>query len=412
MSNNPMATRTKALSQKINDTVKLKTGTSSAASRGNSNLLSNNENLAAGYKINTDPFQYPITLTIVSLICILFISYTIYNYYSDTDNLKIGKSFYGKDIYDYIPIFETKVNNIDECQERCIRDPSCKGVTFNNNNKMCVGSEEGVLRDEEKNFAAWVKPKDASKIDFKTGILLSYVDKPRSVSKYKFIPPGIQGDFCFSFSITITDFYDNFGSWRHVFHKGTPMKDPDSSGYVNDYQNWENIVADYPDQCIGVWLAPYTNNMRVCFTTISNMNMKTNSHLHAFIQKCNSLTDECYITDMPGGNKDQVNMLGDGETVPPKLIKNIEYVESDLQNIPINEPVHITLNFRINNVELYINGKMVKVSSLVGVPDFNEGALYAMYPKSFKGDISKLSYYPQSIKRDRIMKLVNLNKQA
>lgn len=407
MSDNSALTRTKALSQKINDTVKLKTTTNPSSST-NPKLMSDSSTITAGYKLNTDPFQYPITLTIIALICILFISYTIYNYYSNNSEFNIGKSFYGKDIYNYVPLFENKVNNVDECQERCIRDPSCSGVTFNNDTKICVGSEEGVLRDEDKNFSAWIKPKDASKIDFKTGILLSYADKPRSVNKYKFIPPGIQGDFCFSFSITITDFYHNFGSWRHVFHKGTGMKDPDSGEYINDYQNWENIVSEYPDQCIGVWLAPYTNNMRICFTTISNMNMKTNNHLHAFIQKCNSLTDECYITDMPGGNKDQVNMLGDGTDIPSKMVKSIEYIESDLQNIPINEPVHITLNFRINNVELYVNGKLNKVSPLIGVPDFNDGSMYIMYPKSIKGDISKLSYYPQSIDREKILNLINL----
>ena len=408
MTDKSMTGRTRAISQKIDNVVKLKTSTPSVS---NPKLLGNNNTIAAGYKIDTDPFQYPITLGVIAMLCILFISYVVYNYYSDDEQLKIGKSFYGKDIYNYIPIFENKTKNIDECQERCIRDPSCKGVTLNNDTKMCVGSEEGVLRDEDKGFSAWIKPKDASKIDFKTGILMSYADKPKSVDKYKFIPPGIQGDFCYSFSITITDFYHNFGSWRHIFHKGTPMKDPNSSGYVSDYQNWENIVADYPDQCIGVWLAPYTNNMRICYTTVSNMNMRTNNHLHAFIQKCNSLTEECYITDMPGGNKDLVNMLGDGDVVPPKLMKNVEYIESDLQNIPINEPVHITINFRINSVELYINGKLSKVSSMTGVPDFNDGGMYVMYPKSFKGDLTKLSYYPQSIKREKIMKLVNLNKQ-
>ena len=410
MSEKTITGRTRALSQKINNVTKLKTDIVSSGS-SNQKFLDNIGSLIAGYKIDTDPFKYPITLGIIVIICILFISYTIYNYYSEDDQLKIGKSFYGKDIYNYVPIFESKVDNIDGCQERCIRDPSCKGVTFNNSTKMCVGSEEGTLRDEDNNFSAWVKPKDASKIDFKTGILMSYADKSKSVDKYKFIPPGIQGDFCFSFNITITDFYHNFGTWRHIFHKGTSMKDPDSSGYVSDYQNWENIVADYPDQCIGVWLAPYTNNMRICYTTVSNINMKTNNHLHAFIQKCNSLTDECYITDMVGGNKDHVNMLGDGMDVPPKLIKNVEYIESDLQNIPINEPVHITINFRINNVELYVNGKLKKVSPLIGLPDFNDDGMYVMYPKTFKGDISKLSYYPQSIERAKIMKLVNLNNE-
>lgn len=365
----------------------------------------NTSNITAGYKLDTNPFDYPITLTIIVIICLLFISYTVYKYYSDDKGLKVGSSYYGMDIANYVPLFEIQANDIEKCQNRCIRDPLCSGLTYNYDTQNCMGSEEGVLRTEKKNFVAWVKPKEFDNISAKSGMVLSYADKAKYVKNDKLIPPGIKGDYCYSFYITIFDFYDNFGSWRHVFHKGTPMKELGASGYDNDYKNWENVATDYPDQSIGVWLAPYTNNLRICYTMVSNQNTKSNSHVHAFIQKCNSLTEECYITDFPDGKKDMVNMIGDGEEVAPKLTKSLEFIEGDIQNIPLNTPIHVAVNFRINNVELYINGRLNKINGLQGTPEFNQEDVYVMYPKTFNGQITNLNYYSQSISQKKINEL-------
>jgi hypothetical protein len=368
-----------------------------------------NVHITAGYKLNTNPFDYPITLGIVIILCVLFVSYAIYKHYSNDEGLKIGHSYYGLDISSYVPIFEMKTDTIEKCQNRCIKDPTCEGVTYNYDTKNCSGTDHGTLREEKKNFAAWIKPADAEEISAKSRMILSFADKAKYVRKDKIVPPGIQGDFCYSFYLTVYDFYHNFGTWRHIFHKGTPMKDLDATGYDNNYKDWENVVADYPDQCIGVWLAPYTNNIRICYSMISNINTRSNSHLHAFMQKCNSLTEDCYITDFPGGKKDSVNLIGDGEEVAEKLVKSVEFIDTDLQNIPINSPIHITINFRVNNVELYVNGKLRKITGLNGTPDFNPEDLYVMYPKSIKGQVSHLSYFPKSISQKKIMEL-NQNK--
>lgn len=365
-----------------------------------------NKFITSGYKLDTDPFNYPKTLFLLSIIALGFIFYAMYYYYSDIDGLQQGKSFYSYDISTFSPIFEKQFEKIEDCIQRCERDPLCSGITYNYDTQNCVGTENGILRDESNNFAAWVKPEDSYKVDVNLGIISSYADGPKNIKSTEFIEPFTQGEFCYSFYITINDFYENFGVWRHVFHKGTDMNNINDSGYQLEYQNWENIAADYPEQSIGVWLAPFTNNLRICYTTIQNQNMKVGSHLHAFIQKCNSLTDECYITDMPGGGYKNTNIVGDGSVVPPKLRKNIEYIDDDLQNIPINRPVHITVNFNSNTVELYINGNLRKISSLNGTPEFNKNDnMYIMYPKSFKGNISKLTYIPKYVGKEDIKKM-------
>lgn len=362
--------------------------------------------ITSGYTLDKDPFSYPITLTILSLIALGFIFYAMYYYFTDISGIQHSKSFYSHDIATYTPLFEKKYKTIEECIERCERDPLCSGVTYNYDTQHCSGTENGIIREENNNFSAWVKPNDSYKVDINLGIISSFADGPQNIKASEFIEPFTQGEFCYSFYITINDFYENFGVWRHVFHKGTEMDNSNDTGYKLEYQNWENLSADYPEQSIGVWLAPFTNNLRICYTTIQNQNMKVGSNLHAFIQKCNSLTDECYITDMPGGNYTNTNMIGDGSVVSPKLTKNIEYIDDDLQNIPINRPVHISVNFNSNTVELYINGNLRKITSLNGTPEFNKKEhLYIMYPKSFKGNISKLTYIPKYVGKEEIIKM-------
>ena len=59
--------------------------------------------------------------------------------------------------------------------------------------------------------------------------------------------PYTVGVFCYSFNLTIYDFYLNYGSWRHIFHKGTPI-DP---GTTLNYLSWENLIV-YTSQKVGV----------------------------------------------------------------------------------------------------------------------------------------------------------------
>ena len=85
--------------------------------------------------------------------------------------------------------------------------------------------------------------------------------------------------FNYSFYIYISDYYTNHGKWRHVFHKGTEITEIDT-------HEWEKVMTMCPDQGVGVWLAPFNNNLRVCITTRTN-NVKNDfkPHKHPFEEK-------------------------------------------------------------------------------------------------------------------------------
>ena len=351
-----------------------------------------------------DPFQKPMFLLFLVVISLGFIFFSIYYYMTTYKDINTGYTFYGKDISSFIPLFDIKTEKLDDCIDRCKKDPLCQGITYKKDEKKCIGTKSGKLRNEDDNHIAWVKSQSKLKeLLVKDNILLGYADKQTYVSSSKIAYPINPGKFCFGFTIKIDDFYEKFGKWRHIFHKGTRLFNPDDNGITINYQNWENITSQFPDQCIGVWLAPFTNNIRIAITTITQEGKPLGNEVHAFIQKCNNLTNECYMTQTFKGNQ-----MTDGSVPRVKLTKNLEYIDGDLQNVPIGKDVHICVNVNGNNVELFINSKLTNIFQLNGTPEFNKEDIYVMNPITFKGELKNLVYLPTFATPNQVKDLSNL----
>jgi hypothetical protein len=347
----------------------------------------------------------------IIIVAFSFVGYAMYNYMNKLkeDEIKNNSSFYGEDINLYEPLFKEQVNTINECIDMCKNDIICDGITYNDKSQICSGTKNGLLRNETSNYNAWVKPQELKlfeydKKDFTKTIIVGYTKTKTNISGLKFANPYMLGHFSYSFNLTIYDFYKNYGSWRHIFHKGTSIDD----GTLVNYQSWENLVKDFPNQCIGVWLAPFTNNLRISVTTEIETNKNNGFYNHAFVEKCNSNTKDCYITDMPGGNWVDRSRQGDNSTTTTKTITHIEFFDNDLQNIPINKNINITINFKGTNVEIYYDGKIVKVVKLDGIPKSNKSNLYVMNDKTFGGEISNLLYYPDSLSYENVNDILKL----
>jgi len=354
----------------------------------------------------TDPFQRPLFLLVLILISFGFIFYAIYYFMKRRDDINVGYSYYGDDITKFMPLFDIKTEKLSECIDRCKKDPLCQGITYNNDTKKCLGTKNGKLRPEDDNYTSWVKKHDLVKqLLVKDNIILGYTNKQSYVSSTAIERPMSLGNFCFGFNIKIDDFYDKFGKWRHVFHKGTRLFDTNNNGITINYQNWENIVSNFPNQCIGVWLAPFTNNLRIAVSTISYESSISKNEVHAFIQKCNSLTEECYNTANQSGSSSH---MSDGSVPKVKIVKNLEYIDGDIQDIPIGKEMNICINFYGNTVELYINSKILKVYQLEGIPEFNDEDLYIMNPITFKGELSNLVYLPNKATMTQIKDMSKL----
>ena len=388
-----------------------------------SNKINNLLNKSSGYgnvSNNTSSsdksmFLNIYVLMIIAVSSVFFIGYSIYYYLKQSNILNIiaNSSYYGKDITLYEALFQENATKMTDCINLCENNILCDGVTYNNDTQVCSGTKNGQIRNESDSFSAWVKPPDSkinnknnknNNLDFTKVILVGYTNTPKVVKNTLLQNPYTIGFFAYSFNLTIYDFNKNYGSWRHLFHKGTPI----DTNTIMTYQSWENLIVDFPIQSIGVWLAPFTNNLRIAVTTTSSANTNSGSYEDAFIQKCDCLTADCYITDMPGGKWVDKSKSGDNSTPKTKLNTYIEFFDSDLQNIPINKQINITINMQGTDAEVYFDGKIVKVVKLDGVPSISNTNLYVMYDNTFGGEISNLLYYPEPLKLPDVNSILTL----
>jgi len=351
------------------------------------------------YQRHKGIFSNPITVSLIVFIGMAFTAYAFYVYYysAANNNVKANSSYYGKDITLYQPIFQESANTITDCINMCQNDVTCDGMTYNNKTQICTGTKDGQIRNETSDYSAWVKPvgqTSSASTDFTKAVLVGYTKSFRVLDGAKIMNPYMLGNFCWSFNLTIYDFYKNYGSWRHIFHKGTPI----TTGQILSYQSWENLVQDFPNQQIGVWLAPFTNNLRIAITTTSLANRTYGTYPDAFVEKCDPISGNCFITDMPSGKWTDTSRAGDGSNPNTQITTNLEYLDQDLQNIPINTQLNVIVNVYNNVAEIYFNGKIVKVSQLGGTPVSDKKNLYVLNEKTANCEISNLLFYPDVIK--------------
>ena len=202
---------------------------------------------------------------------------------------------------------------------------------------------------------------------------------PMAIPDCEVSPPINGTDFSCSFWLFINKFYDNHLFWKHLFHKGSPILNKETE---LKFEDWEVLVSEYPQQTPGLWIDPNTNILRLSFSTEITKNYPETSHAHN-------------TTDLPSTGDLQTN----------ELIKATEFC--DLNNIPVNEYVHISFVVNKDTIDIYQNSKQIKTCSLKGIPQFNKGAFFFSYQRSYNGHMRNFNYYPYKLKSTDIQKEFN-----
>ena len=134
---------------------------------------------------------------------------------------------------------------------------------------------------------------------------------------------------------------------------------------------WQDIVENYPYQNPGVWIHPFTNNIRIILTT--NSNEPHPSFMKHF--------------DLPTTNNKQNYSLRQIEDISPapevskcdlgalNTQKNYYREYFDILNVPINNEFHLGLIIAGKSASVYINGELNQTQNLFGDPTFNAGPL-------------------------------------
>lgn len=328
----------------------------------------------------TDAFEHPYLLLFIIAIALAFIIYVIYNYYISNKNstLQTGYTFFGKNPITDVPVFTNTTADATSCMTLCNQNPKCQGITYDTSNSLCVGTDNGQLLSDNANYSAWIKPTSKISTDafLSKTMITNFTNTALSVNQNTIPQPSIIGQFTFSFWINIIDWYNNFKYWKHIAHKGTAITSP-----IN-YQEWSDVITSYPEQCIGLWLAPFTNNLRIAITTAQPLK-----------QTFSQIDEEDKIQNE---NQNQ-NPIMDFKT------SSIEYF--DISNIPINTLYNITICFNNNIMEIYTNGNLLNAAQLKGIPIFNKGNMFIMNDKTFSGGIYNLLYVPSLITYSNITKI-------
>ena len=182
------------------------------------------------------------------------------------------------------------------------------------------------------------------------------------------------------FSINISNFYHNYGYWRHIFHIGTAIDEDKILEYPSSGQddyNWSLVEADFPQQNPGFWLHPVKNTIRMVLT--SEQNEFTEYPEHA---QPNTVFDEPE-TEVRSYNSTIINTI-------------------DLTNIPINKDVSLGFIFQGNSVRYFIDGVLRSVFTFNGKLFNNNGAMYVHRNKTYTGKINGLKLYPKPIPEKKI----------
>jgi hypothetical protein len=384
---------------------------STRASNQNSNKNSNknkspNQNKSVSNSDNNldNPFNNPIILWSLVIISLGFMIYGLYYYYTTTGTIQPAKSYYGADLLNYSPVFKLNTEQIDPCIKRCEADPLCDGITFNRDELTCVGTKRGLLREDDASLSAWVKPITGPESDKnkKSIILVGLAKENVVISTDKISYPGNPYEFNWSMYLYLNDHMANHGSWRHIMHKGSEVTDQ------IDTANWEDVLAQFPDQSVGIWMAPFNNNLRIALTTVSSSQQKNesaNAYKHAYAGELDPATGNIFLTDKPNPpfmdmSKSKTKRSHGGTNYE----KNIEFF--DIYQFPVKKLKHLSVNVLTNTVEIYMDGMLYKVFSLTGKPEFNRGNLYVMKSKTVDGYIQKLSYSPAALKITGIRELL------
>ena len=153
------------------------------------------------------------------------------------------------------------------------------------------------------------------------------------------INPKLGNSYTLSFWIYLDTIYYNSNYWRHVFHRGTNVESK-----ILNYEYWNNVTRDIPEQCMGLWFHPNINNMRLSITN----------------------------------HKEE-----------------IEYV--DIDDIPSKTLVHFTFVLKNQILSVWRDGKLYLTKGLSEVPYMSIKSMFFNYQNTYAGKLYNFMYIPREL---------------
>jgi len=329
---------------------------------------------------NSNPLKYTGILFFVFLVLVGYVGYTFYNYFTSSVMLQ-GYSFLSDDLKNMEYLFENKDMIKEDCLKECKTDYLCSGVTYDASSNVCYGVKHGKLRSDDNHIYAWAKDRESISMNNDDNILVSWTKDHQKLLRRQLPTPPFLNRFSVSFWFQIDNWYTNYAVWRNIFHHGS---EPEENMHLT---TWGDVITKIPKQRLGLWLAPYTNNIRCVVGTKIPFDLSSSSE-HPGNQICKG--KNCYIKAHHTDNK---------------TYYDLEF--KDIKNVDIGIPNMIAIVVYDKSFNIYLNGKLAHNINLDGEPLPLNNDCFIKAPKSYEGHIINFRYWDTSLTSGKIRQLYN-----
>lgn len=221
---------------------------------------------------------------------------------------------------------------------------------------------------------------------FKTDLVSSSI--PKAVPNCEIVPPLDFANYSVDFKIFIDNFHENHTYWRHVFHKGSYANTVETLNFKYSDQSeensgWKDLVAQFPDQGLGVWLHPNKSALRICLTTNVKLANKKGYDL----------------SEHPMSNESK-DIIIDNDDISRN---QIEYC--DIDDVPVKILTQISITIDKNVMSVYVNKTLRKICTFEGDPIYNSMPLFFVHQRTFDGYIKDFKIIPYFLKDTQVKNL-------
>lgn len=326
---------------------------------------------------DNNPLKYAGLLFLIIIIVMMYMGYTFYNYYSSNIMLQ-GYSYYNKDLANMEFLFENKGTTKEDCMQDCQGDYLCTGATYDASSNTCYGIRDGMIRTDDSHIYAWSK-KDSKQLD-DDNIIVNWTKESQKLSRRQLPVAPFPNQTSITFWFQIDNWHHNYSWWKGLVYQGTKPEEDN----IN-ITSWGDLMSTIPKQRFGVWIAPFTNNLRFVVGTKIAHNI-SGAGLHPSNQICRG--KDCYVK------------VHDS---PNEYYYELEF--KDVKNININELVMVGIVMDNKSFNIYIDGKLKHNILLRGEPvPLNEDG-YVKPEKSYQGHFLNFRVWDKSLTSGAIQDL-------
>ena len=228
-------------------------------------------------------------------------------------------------------------------------------------------------------------------------------------------------EYSYSFWINIDNWNYNFGSVKHIMHKGSSDISSCNPGiFLHPTKNQLIVRVDTAETSSTYKVYKNKSLVEEGVNIKSSVDVKEKDCKKecSSNDECNSFTldnlaNQCtffknnIILDDDSVLKtlESVNTYSKQKSMNPKYYGEHELnslMPCDIVDLPLQRWNHIAVVLWNRNLDVYLNGKLARSCALKSIPQLNNGSLFLFKDGGFSGDFANLRYFNRAINTDEV----------